>query len=124
MSKIVIFNDSPRKNGYTAKVLEQVTKGAKSKSAKVWLDRTFPMLGELGDFIPRHPGKKLITIFSQGSPDPKIDAEDIKFINNVFAIYGWNLDDSILAFGSAFVPYSSIIVLKVELKLTCPVEAA
>ena len=100
MSKIVIFNDSPRKNGYTAKVLEQVTKGAKSKSAKVWLDRTFPMLGGLGDFVPRHPGKKFITIFAQGGADPKIGAEDIKFINNVFALYGWTLEDSIHCCGT------------------------
>jgi multimeric flavodoxin WrbA len=40
--------------------------------AKTWLDRTFPMVEELSNkFIPRHPDKKLITIFSQGSLDPK-----------------------------------------------------
>ncbi len=128
MSKVVIFNGSPRKNGYTAKLLEQVAKGAKSKGAeviefdlndsgirgcqgcyycrtndgcaikdylqpmykaiaeaeaivfgspiyyhqitgqaKVWLDRTFPMLGD--NFAPRHPGKKVITIFAQANSD-------------------------------------------------------
>ena len=35
MSKVVIFNGSPRKNGYTSKLLKQVEKGAKSKGAEV-----------------------------------------------------------------------------------------
>lgn len=35
MSKVVIFKCSPRKNGYTTKLLDQVAKGAKSKGAEV-----------------------------------------------------------------------------------------
>lgn len=35
MSKVVIFKGSPRKNGYTTKLLDQVAKGAKSKGAEV-----------------------------------------------------------------------------------------
>jgi multimeric flavodoxin WrbA len=35
MSKVVIFKGSPRKNGYTTRLLEQVAKGAKSKGAEV-----------------------------------------------------------------------------------------
>lgn len=154
MSKIVIFKGSPRKNGYTAKLLEQVAKGAKSKGsevmefdlndpgirgcqgcfycrthdgcavndylqpmyeaikeadaivfgspiyyyqitgqAKVWFDRTFPMLGD--NFTPRHPGKKLITIFAQGNPDPKIGAEGVKSANDMLEQLGWKLEDSI-----------------------------
>ena len=46
-------------------------------------------------FTPRHPGKKLITIFSQGSSDPKMGAEGIKFVNDIFKLYGWKLEDSI-----------------------------
>lgn len=49
--------------------------------ARIWLDRTFPVLGD--NFTPRHPGKKLITIFVQGSPDPKIGAESVKFANDI-----------------------------------------
>lgn len=154
MSKVVIFKGSPRKNGYTAKLLEQVAKGAKSKGAeviefdlndsgirgcqgcnycrthdgcatndylqpmyeaineadaivfgssihyyqitgqaKVWLDRTFPMLGD--NFAPRHPGKKVITIFAQANPNPEISTEGIKYITNIFELYGWKLEDSI-----------------------------
>jgi len=160
MSKVVIFNGSPRKNGYTAKLLEQVAKGAKSKGAeviefdlnnsgirgcqgcyycrtndgcaikdylqpmyeaikeadaiifgspiyyyqitgqaKVWLDRTFPMVGD--NLAPRHSGKKLITIFTQGYSDPEIAAEGIKFVNNIFARYGWDLEDSIHCCGTS-----------------------
>lgn len=35
MSKIVIFNGSPRKNGYTSKLLAQVANGARAKGAEV-----------------------------------------------------------------------------------------
>ncbi|WP_196599616.1 flavodoxin family protein [Pectinatus frisingensis] len=154
MTKVVIFNGSPRKNGYTIKLLEKVAKGAESKGAeiikfdlnnpeirgcqgcfycrthdgcaikdylqpmykaiteadaivfgspiyyyqitgqaRVWLDRTFPMLGD--NFSPRHSGKKLITIFVQGSLNPEIGTEGIKFLNNILDSYGWKLEDSI-----------------------------
>ena len=163
MSKVVIFKGSPRKNGYTAKLLEQVAKGAESKGAeviefdlndsgirgcqgcfycrthdgcatkdylqpmyeaiieadaivfgspiyyyqitgqaKVWLERTFPMLGD--NFAPRHPGKKLITIFAQGNSDPKIGAEGIKFVNDILESYGWKLEDSIHYCGTSSNP--------------------
>jgi multimeric flavodoxin WrbA len=159
MLKIVIFNGSPRKNGYTAKLLEQVAKGAKSKGAeviefdlnhsgirgcqgcyycrthdgcaikdylqpmyeaineadaivfgspiyyykitgqaKIWLDRTFPMVGD--NFAPRHPGKKVITIFAQGSPNTEMGAEGINFVNNGLVHYGWKLEDSIQCCGT------------------------
>lgn len=159
MSKVVIFNASPRKNGYTAKLLEQVGKGAKSRGAeviefdlndsgirgcqgcyycrthdgcaikdylqpmyeaineadaivfgspiyyyqitgqaKVWLDRTFPMVGD--NFAPRHSGKKLITIFAQGSSNPEMAADGIKAVNNILAAYGWKLEDSIHCCGT------------------------
>jgi multimeric flavodoxin WrbA len=154
VSKVVIFNGSPRKNGYTAKLLEQVARGSKSEGAeiieydlndseirgcqgcfycrandgcaikdylqpmykvineadaivfgspiyayqitgqaKMWLDRTFPMLGN--NFVPRHSGKKLISIFTQGSLNPQMGAESIKVVNNIFEKYGWELVDSI-----------------------------
>lgn len=154
MTKVVVFKGSPRKNGYTAKLLEQVVKGAESKGAeiiefdlnnseirgcqgcfycrthdgcavkdylqpmyesineadaivfgspiyyyqitgqaRVWLDRTFPMLGN--NFEPRHPGKKLLMIFAQGSSDPTIGAEGIKFVTSILESYGWKLEDSI-----------------------------
>ena len=61
--------------------------------ARVWLDRTFPMVGD--NFAPRHSGKKLITIFAQGNSNPEIGAEGIKFVTNILESYGWKLEDSI-----------------------------
>lgn len=160
VSKIVIFNGSPRKNGYTSKLLEQVSKGAQSKGAevvefdldnpkirgcqgcfycrthdgcatndylqpmyaaineadaivfgspiyyyqitgqgRVWLDRTFPMIGD--KFAPRHAGKKAVTIFSQGSPNPEIGSQGINFVNDVFEkTYGWKIEDTIQCCGT------------------------
>jgi multimeric flavodoxin WrbA len=66
--------------------------------AKNWLDRTFPMVGD--NFAPRHSGKKVISIFTQGSPNPEMGAENIKVINNMFAAYGWKLEDSIHCCGT------------------------
>lgn len=61
--------------------------------AKIWLDRTFPMVGD--NFAPRHPGKKVISIFVQGGLKPEMGAEGIKVVNDIFARYGWKLEDSI-----------------------------
>lgn len=62
--------------------------------ARVWLDRTFPMIG--ADFAPRHPGKKVIALFAQGNPNPEVGAEGIKFISNIFeSAYGWKIQDTI-----------------------------
>ncbi len=163
MSKVVIFKGSPRKNGYTSRLLEQVAKGVKSKGAeviefdlndpgirgcqgcyycrthdgcavndylqpmykaideadaivfgspiyyyqitgqaRVWLDRTFPMVGE--NFAPRHSGKKAITIFAQGNPNPQIAEEGIKFVTNIFETYGWKIEDSIHYCGTSSNP--------------------
>lgn len=155
MSRIVIFNGSPRKSGFTAKLLEKVAEGARSKGAeiiefdlndpgirgcqgcfycrthdgcavkdylqpmyaalneadvvvfgspvyyyqitgqaRVWLDRTFPMVG--ANFAPRHSGKRAVTVFSQGNPDPAIGAQAVSFVNNIFeSTYGWHVEDSI-----------------------------
>lgn len=160
MSKVVIFNGSPRKNGCTAKLLTEIRKGAESQGSqivtfdlndpgikgcqgcyycrrndgcatedylqpmyqeiieadaivvgspiyyhqisgqvKTWLDRTFPMVAG-SKFEPRHPGKKLVTVFSQGNPNKDLFAEGINFLNNILQSYGWELIDSILCFGS------------------------
>ncbi|MFT8350748.1 flavodoxin family protein [Clostridium saccharoperbutylacetonicum] len=166
MSKVVIFNGSPRKNGYTSKLLEQVVKGAESKGAeviefdlndpgirgcqgcyycrthdgcavkdylqpmyeaineadaivfgspiyfyqitgqaRVWLDRTFPMIEMNGQTVkPRHPDKKLITVFAQGSPDPKVGEAGIKFVTDVLVRYGWKLEDNIHCCGTSYNP--------------------
>lgn len=51
------------------------------------------MVGE--NFAPKHPDKKVITIFKQGNLDHKIGTEGIKHVTNIFEVYGWKLEDSI-----------------------------
>jgi len=160
MSKVVIFNGSPRKNGYTSKLLAEVTKGAEaagaqtvtfnlndpkvrgcqgckycrehdgcatqdylqpmykeiieadavvlgspiyyhdiSGQAKIWLDRTFPMI-ESGTFKPRHPGKKFLTIFTQGNADKDSFADRINHLNAILQIYGWEQIGSLVCGGT------------------------
>jgi Multimeric flavodoxin WrbA len=160
MSKVVVFNGSPRTNGYTTKLLAQVAAGAKSRGAeiiefdlndpairgcqgcfycrthdgcavndylqpmysaikeadsivlgspiyyyqvtgqaRIWLDRTFPMVGD--GFMSRHPGKKALTIYTQGNPNPEIGQGAIKFISNIIeSTYGWNIVDTIHCCGT------------------------
>lgn len=50
---------------------------------------------------PRHSGKTLITIFAQGLSDPEIGTEGINYVNNMFARYGWGLEDSIHCCGTS-----------------------
>lgn len=172
MSKVVIFNASPRKNGYNSKLLEQVAKGAESKGAeiiefnlndagirgcqscfycrthdscaindylkpmyeaineadaivfgspiymyqvtgqaKVWIDRTFPLIEHDGSSVitPRHPGKKVVTIFTQANSNPEVGAESIKYINTMLNLYGWKLEDNIHVCGAELVPDSKAL---------------
>ena len=171
MSKVVIFNGSPRKNGYTSKLLAEVTKGAEAAGAqtvtfnlndpkirgcqgcnycrehdgcatqdylqpmyqeiieadavvlgspiyyhdisgqtKIWLDRTFPMV-EGANFEPRHPGKKLLTIFSQGKAEKDFFADRINHVNDVLGIYGWELIDSLVCGGTTDTDFEMPIEL-------------
>jgi multimeric flavodoxin WrbA len=65
---------------------------------KSWLDRMYPMLG--ADYKPRYPGKNVVTIFSQGNPDSKFLKGTIDQTNMFFKLFGWDLKDSLLAFGT------------------------
>ena len=158
MSKIVAFVGSPRKNGYTSKLIEESIRGAKSKGAevkvydlndegvkgcqgcfycrsnegcstkdylqpmyediknadgiifgspiyflqitgqsKLWLDRMFPMLdGTTFPFQPRYPGKKAVTIFSQGNENKDAFQATIQSVNGSFNMFGWEIADSLL----------------------------
>lgn len=69
---------------------------------KVWLDRTFPMLGD--KFVPRHPDKKAVTVFVQGNADAKIGEDGIRSINRTFDMYGWKIEDSIHYCGTSGNP--------------------
>lgn len=65
--------------------------------SKIWLDRMYPMIGPKG---PRCPGKKVITVYSQGSPDADVYKSVIDGNNRFFQFFGWELIDSLLACGT------------------------
>lgn len=158
MSKIIAFIGSPRKNGYTSKLIEEAIKGAESKGAEVkiydlnddgikgcqgcfycrshegcatkdylqpmyediknadgiifgspiyflqisgqskqWLDRMFPMIeGTTFPFQARYPGKKAVTVFSQGNENKDAFQATIQSVNSFFSMFGWELADSLL----------------------------
>lgn len=60
-----------------------------SGQAKTWIDRLYPMMAP--DFSARYPGKKMITIYSQGNGDPAAFQATIGLTNNTFKMFGWEL---------------------------------
>ena len=158
MRKIIAFIGSPRKHGYTYKLIQEVIKGAQSKGSEVkiydlndegikgcqgcfycrshegcstkdylqpmyediknadgvifgspiyfmqisgqskqWLDRMYPMFEGTGfPFQARYPGKKAVTIFSQGNENKDAFQATIQFVNGSFSMFGWELTDSLL----------------------------
>lgn len=149
MKKIVFFNGSPRKNGYSVKIMNKIIEGAKSKGAeiiicnlnddgvkgcqgclyckshtecitkdtmspalealrtadafvasfpiyfghisgqsKLFLDRLYSFFNK--DFSAKHPDKKFVTIFSQGSPMEGAYDSVSDIIESSFNRLGWN----------------------------------
>ncbi len=65
---------------------------------KVWVDRMFPMID--GDFAPRQPGKKAITMFSQHQDNPNMFKSAMDWLNSILKDgFGWNLTASIACCG-------------------------
>jgi len=159
MKKIIVFNGSPRKNGFSSRLIAQVVKGAKSKGAdvmvcdlnedgikgcqgcnyckthtecitkdkmspalealrtadglvasfpiywggisgqsKLFLDRLYSFTG--GDFSSKHPGKKFVSIYTQGSGNENAYKTVAETNDGYFAMFGWEKADSILAYGN------------------------
>lgn len=71
--------------------------GTVSGQTKLWLDRLYPMYGE--NFIPRHPGKKIVTVYAQANSDPASFAAAIENTDSFFTGMGWHIQDSILVYG-------------------------
>ncbi len=66
--------------------------------AKLWVDRMFPMID--GNFAPRQPGRKAVTIFSQHQSDPNIFKSAMDWLNNILKDgFGWKLTESIACCG-------------------------
>lgn len=166
MSKIVVFNGSPREHGITKKLMNEVIRGAESKGAetvyydlnvpgirpcqgcfycrgnegcsekndvlapmyediksadaiilgapvyfyqisgqaKVWLDRMWPVVGV--ENAPRYPGKKFVSIFAQGNPDPNRHSNVMDETNLILKMFGWDMIDSITLSGTIAPDYS------------------
>ena len=71
---------------------------------KVFLDRLYPMMD--ANFVPRHPGKKVIAVYAQGDPREQAFAASINFANYVFRMCGWKQPDSILCACTAAEGYT------------------
>lgn len=160
VKKIVVFMGSPRKDGFTAKMVQEVIKGAESAGAqikfydlndrgvrgcqscfycrthegcaakdylqpmyedlkdcegvvlgspiyyyqitgqaKILIDRLFPMV-EGEDFKPRYPGKKAVTLFSQGFPKKDAFKSGIDFVSQVFGGFGWDVVETLVCAGT------------------------
>ena len=69
--------------------------------AKALIDRLFPMLDS--KFRPRHPGKKVVTIYAQGNGDAELYKNSIDTTNGIFESFGWKISKSILVSGTTFM---------------------
>lgn len=73
------------------------------EQSKQLIDRLYPMLG--GDFKPRHPGKKAVTLYAQANIDENLCKTAIDTNNMFFTAFGWELVDSILSYGNSNPEY-------------------
>ena len=71
--------------------------------AKLWLDRLYPMVD--AEFHPRHPGKNILVIYTQGDPNAQSFSPAIASTNYAFRMFGWNIVDSIVCAGTAAPDY-------------------
>lgn len=71
-----------------------------SGQAKLWLDRMFPML-DGQSFLPRYPGKRAVTIFSQGDGNPDRFGGAIRMVHGFFKTFGWDMAESIVCSGAS-----------------------
>lgn len=83
-----------------------------SGQGKIWLDRMYPLLAK--DFSPRYPGKKCVTVYSQGNPDPDFCKSAIDANNGFIKMLGADIIDSILICGSSNPAYQLPEELKIR----------
>ena len=62
---------------------------------KMWVDRMFPMLDGVA-FQPRHPGKKAVTIFSQGDGNDERFLPAMKRLHGFINTFGWKLQENLV----------------------------
>jgi len=157
MSKVIVFNGSPKKKGTTAALLAEVAKGAIASGAEIveydlndktlrgcqacmacrqperdscvqkdyfatmyadlkeaagvvvgtpiymgsitsqaWtlIDRLYPAMAP--DFSPRYPGKKVVTVVTQGNTAPEAFRPAVESMQGFFKMIGWELVGDLL----------------------------
>ena len=165
MSKVIAFFGSPRKNGFSAQLVNRVLDGARSAGAdvvaydlnadgvkgcqgcfwcrsndgcatrdrlhpmyediasadgivagfpiyfgtvsgqaKLWMDRLYPMYGD--NFVPRHPGKKMVTVYAQANGDSSCFMDAVRNTDGFFGGIGWEVIESLLIYGDVAPGYS------------------
>ena len=70
---------------------------------KILIDRLYPMLG--ANFVPRHPGKNVVTIYTQANPNADTFKAAIEKVDSYFTNFGWNVSESLLAVGTGAPGY-------------------
>lgn len=66
--------------------------------AKVWLDRMIPLLH--GDFNPRYPGKKFVTVYPVGDTDLTDYQDQMDYFDFLLTFFGWEKLDQIVVAGT------------------------
>lgn len=91
-----VFEQFPKADGFV--VGFPIYFGNISGQGKIWLDRMWPLLA--ADFSPRYPGKKCVTIYAQGNPNPDICKGAIEANDGFIRRFGVEMVDSILNYGN------------------------
>lgn len=79
---------------------------------KIWIDRMFSMIEfKNGKFVPRHPGKRTVTLFTQGYHDSAEYQNVIDSTNGILKGFGWNIIETLLCYNT----FSPTFVLPPEL---------
>lgn len=78
--------------------------GTVSGQSKLWMDRLYPMYGD--NFVPRHPGKKMVTVYAQANGDSSCFMDAIRNTDGFFAGIGWEVIESLLIYGDVAPDYA------------------
>ena len=69
-----------------------------SGQAKMGIDRLFPML-DGKSFSPRYPGKRAVTLFSQGDSSAGRFLPAVEMVHGFLKVFGWKVEENILCSG-------------------------
>lgn len=71
-----------------------------SGQGKMWLDRMFPML-DGQSFSPRHPGKRVVDIFTQGDGHADRFQPAIDRLHGFINGFGWKVEETLVCAGTS-----------------------